>query len=201
MQWYLLNGAMCVCVCVCACVCFLQGRWRLKRFLGLLSGSSAMVVSKSSSGGLAVTRVWRWKDGGWGGGRWQNVVYVVWGVVHTRSGWSLVLSVWLKLGVGIWYSYEFLHEQDDSVLSSVYTLRAFMKLLLLSSLLLPFLLPFLLPLSLLPSFPFSPLYLSLFPFLAPSSPLPPSLPAPSKFEVRGLSHFAYSHFTYSQFAY
>ena len=41
------------------CVCCSQGRWRLKRFLGLLSGSSAMVVSKSSSGGLADTRVWR----------------------------------------------------------------------------------------------------------------------------------------------
>ena len=49
---------------MCVCVHYSQGRWRLKRFLGLLSGSSAMVVSKSSSGGLADTRVWRGRDGG-----------------------------------------------------------------------------------------------------------------------------------------
>ena len=61
---------LCVCVCVCVCVCCVcvvccsQGRWRLKRFLGLLSGSSAIVVSKSSSGGLADTSVWRGRDGG-----------------------------------------------------------------------------------------------------------------------------------------
>ena len=61
---YLLNEATCACVCVCVCVCCSQGRWRLKRFLGLLSGSSAIVVSKSSSGGLADTSVWRGRDGG-----------------------------------------------------------------------------------------------------------------------------------------